>query len=113
MSKGYSVELDEVIRGALRKGGGPVISGVELIGNAKSGAKASGIKKITTPAAVIRISGLAMFKQGKLVGWLNGETARGTTVINNKLRGSAVTIGCKQKKRGLSIEVRRSKKTKN
>ncbi|MFB9758948.1 Ger(x)C family spore germination protein [Ectobacillus funiculus] len=108
LSKGYSVELDEVIRGALRKGGGPVISGVELIGNAKSGAKASGIK-ITTPAAVIRISGLAMFKQGKLVGWLNGETARGTTVINNKLRGSAVTIGCKQKKRGLSIEVRRSK----
>lgn len=108
LSKGYSIELDEVIREALRKGGGPAISGVQMLESGSSGSKESAIKA-TTPAAVIRLSGLAMFKQGKLVGWLNGETARGATIINNKLRGSAVSIGCKQKKRGLSIEVRRSK----
>jgi spore germination protein KC len=108
LSKGYDIELDEVIRGALRKGGGPAISGVQLIKHAESGLKESDIKR-TTPATIIKISGLAMFKHGKLVGWLNGETARGAAVINNKLRGSAVSIGCQQKKRGLSIEVRGSK----
>lgn len=108
LSKGYSVELDEVIRGALRKGGGPVVSGVQLIESAQSGSKESAIK-VTTPASIIRINGLGMFKQGKLVGWLNGTTARGMAVISNKLEGSAVSINCKQKKRGLSIEVRRSK----
>ncbi|TWE04922.1 spore germination protein KC [Neobacillus bataviensis] len=110
LSKGYSVELDEVIRGVLKKGGGPVISGVQLIEGAKSGSKESAIKT-ATPATVIKISGLGMLKGGKLVGWLNDGAARGAAVINNKLRGSSVSIDCKQNKNGLSIEVRRSKAT--
>lgn len=108
LSKGYDVELDEVLRGVLQKGGGPVVTGVQLIKSAQSGSKESAIKG-AKPAAVIRINGLGIFKEGKLVEWLNGESARGTAIINNKLRGSAVSIDCKQKKRGLSIEVRRAK----
>lgn len=108
LSKGYDVELDEVLRGVLRKGGGPVVSGVQLMKSEKSGSKESAIKG-ATPATVIRINGLGIFKGSKLVGWLNGEAARGMAIINNKLRGSAVSIDCKQKKRGLSIEARRAK----
>lgn len=108
LSKGYNVELDEVIRGVLRKGGGPVVSGVQLIKSDQSGSKESAIKA-ATPATVIRINGLGIFKGGKLVGWLNGKAARGMAIINNELKGSAVSIDCKRNKKGLSIEVRRAK----
>lgn len=108
LAESYEVETDDVIRGLQTEGGGPVISGIRLVGNAQTGQKISNIEQ-TKLSTDLYISGMALFKEGRLVGWAKGDKARGISWINNKMKSSIVDLDCETKKDAIAIEVLRSR----
>lgn len=107
LAESYEVEMDDVIRGLLTKGGGPVISGIRHVGKVKSGEKISNVEQ-TELQTDLFTSGMALFKKGKLAGWVKGPQARGISWINNKVKSTIVNLDCETKKDALAIEILRS-----
>ena len=107
MAESYEVEMDDVIRGLLTKGGGPVISGIRHVGKVESGEKISNVEQ-TELQTDLYTSGMALFKKGKLAGWVKGDKARGVSWINNKMKSTIVNLDCETKKDAIAIEILRS-----
>lgn len=107
-SENIKVEIDDVINGLVSEGAEPVISGVRIIGNPKEGSKTSNTERTKLPA-LIEISGVAIFKSGKLQKWLDGGDARGFMWVKNKMNSTIVRLKCKKKDGGVAIEVTGSK----
>lgn len=80
----YRMEVDDVIRGIQIPGGGPLINGVMVTGDMEKGNSNDNIKAIE-PKAALMVTGIAAFKEDKLKGWLQGETAIGTGLLMNKI----------------------------
>jgi spore germination protein KC len=55
------------------------------------------------------IKGVALFKEGKLRSWLDGDKVRGVLWIQNKIESSIITTDCKDEKEAISIEIVRAK----
>jgi spore germination protein KC len=107
LAESYEVEMDDVIRGLLTKGGGPVISGIRHVGKVEGGEKISNVEQ-TELQTDLFTSGMALFKKGQLVGWVKGERARGISWINNKMKSTIVNVDCESKKDAIAIEIVRS-----
>ncbi|WP_373229618.1 Ger(x)C family spore germination protein [Cohnella sp.] len=96
VGENYEVSLIDAVQGLFSKTAGLAVSGIKLIGNAEMGQKRSNMQ-YTEPQAQLDVSGMAVIKKGKLVGWLKGDNARGVTWINNKLKSTIVDLECKRK----------------
>ncbi|MBO1515287.1 Ger(x)C family spore germination protein [Metabacillus bambusae] len=107
-AENYEVEIDDVIRGLLTKGGGPVVSGIKLSGETQIGPNRSILEQSDVPAE-LTVSGMALFKEGKLVKWMEDGEARGISWINNKVNSTIVNLDCENKKDAISIEIISSK----
>jgi spore germination protein KC len=107
-SENIKVEVDDVINGIVSQGSSPVISGVRIDGDPKEGEKKSNLESTNVPA-VIEISGIAAFRGGKLVGWLDNGKAKGFMWVKNKMNSTIVPMDCKKKRGGIAIELTESK----
>lgn len=107
LAESYEVEMDDVIRGLLTKGGGPVISGIRHVGKVEAGEKISNVEQ-TELQTDLFTSGMALFKKGKLAGWVKGDRARGISWINNKMKSTIINLDCETKKDAIAIEILRS-----
>lgn len=81
----YRMEVDDVIRGIQIRGGGPLINGVYTAGDREAAQSNDNLKSIS-PKAILRVSGLAAFKDDKLKGWLQGDEALGAALLHNKIK---------------------------
>ncbi|MGM1021126.1 MAG: Ger(x)C family spore germination protein [Bacillota bacterium] len=86
----YSVNLDDVIRGMSNKGGGPVITGVEVDGDLEQ-ARKSKLETII-PEAMVHIKGMGVFRKDRLIYWLDDAKAVGLSMVNNKITGSEMVL---------------------
>jgi len=107
-SENIKVEVDDVINGIVSLGSSPVISGVRIDGDPKEGQKKSNLESTDVPA-MLEISGIATFRGGKLVGWLDNGKAKGFMWVKNKMNSTIVRMDCKKKKGGVAIELTESK----
>ncbi|OYD06273.1 Ger(x)C family spore germination protein [Paludifilum halophilum] len=89
----WVTDLSEVINDLSSKGKEPLVSGVKLIGDQQMGDQQTNIQESRLSART-ELNGVAMFKKGKLVRWLEGERARGVAFILNRLQGTLLTLGC-------------------
>ncbi|MGM0881630.1 MAG: Ger(x)C family spore germination protein [Bacillota bacterium] len=105
-SENIKVELDDVIK-PLISAGEPIISGVKIVGDPAVGNKSSNMRQTNLPTRV-DITGIALFKNGKLKRWLNGDEGRGALWIRNKMKSTVVDLDCKDKKDAIGIEIVRS-----
>lgn len=87
----FKMEVDDVIRGIQRRGGGPLINGVLTTGDKGKEDSKDNLKTIV-PGSVMRITGLAAFKDDKLKGWLEGDAAVGSALLHNKIKQLAVVV---------------------
>ncbi len=106
LSENFRIEIYEVLRGLVSQGE-PLINGVKLTGDPDKGMDKSNVEQ-TNPAAEVIIQGMAIFKNGKLKGWLDNGEARGTTWILNKMKSTIVELDCKKKKNSIGVEIIRS-----
>ncbi|USK69773.1 Ger(x)C family spore germination protein [Peribacillus asahii] len=102
------INIQDGIKDLVSPGKEPVISGFRVNGNAEQGKKLENIQQ-SALEATLQADGLAVFKDGKLVDWFQGETARGVTWILDKIKGTDININWEGEKEAIAYQVLRQK----
>lgn len=103
-----AMTLDEFIKDYGSEGKQPVLSGIELIGDAATGNTKKNVETIQ-PAAILRNTGLAVLRKDKLLGWLNEEESKGYNYIANQVKNTVGHVVCPNGKGNIALEVVASK----
>ncbi|UVI28586.1 Ger(x)C family spore germination protein [Paenibacillus spongiae] len=88
-----AVQLNELTEDLLRKGDNPVLTGIRVAGDKELGLRKENVESII-PGAVLQVRGLGVFKDDKLVGWLNETESKGYSDLTDKLHRTAVEMAC-------------------
>jgi spore germination protein KC len=99
-----NVMVQDVIRDLVSAGREPIISGFHIQGNSKNGKKMENLQQ-TTPDGELAVNGMAVFKNGKLIDWLQGETSRGAAFILNKVQASGININWEGEKEAIAYQL--------
>ncbi|WP_211750206.1 Ger(x)C family spore germination protein [Paenibacillus sp. Marseille-Q4541] len=99
-----TVKIDDVINELMTEGDSLVVTGVVLKGDASKISGKENFEK-ASPSARLEYDGLAVFKQDKLINWLEKDESKGYNYVLNKVKGTVGTIGCPNETGRLSIEV--------
>lgn len=97
------VDVFEVIKGITGEGDF-TINGIQIVGSAEEGMKKSSLEQ-TDPLAGSNMSGLGVFKNGKLISWLNGPESRGTQWLLGKLEETNVNIDSPDREEDIAVNV--------
>ncbi|EME73980.1 Ger(x)C family spore germination protein [Bacillus sonorensis] len=100
--------VQDVIKCLTSQSRHPIITSFRVKGDLKKADKMENVQS-TAPAATVEADGLAVFKEGKLVNWLEGETARGVLWLRNKVNRSYITLEWGQQKQSVTYDVIRQK----
>ncbi|AFH61505.1 Ger(x)C family spore germination protein [Paenibacillus caseinilyticus] len=101
------MEVTDIIK-SLNRSGSMVISGIKIAGDRRKGGTKANLEKVELPAHA-EIQGMALFREGKWAGWVEGAEARGLIRVLDKVKGTIVTLPCGKKEDGISLEVIQSK----
>ncbi|MGG1520239.1 Ger(x)C family spore germination protein [Paenibacillus oryzisoli] len=110
-SKIYAENLDTKVTDVLKAlfgSGEAAISGVGITGEPKQISGKENLTHMKLPN-YIQIEGIAMFKNKKLLKWLDGKEARGVLWVQNQMKNTVTNLACENKQNGLSVELTRSK----
>ncbi|EFM12549.1 germination protein, Ger(x)C family [Paenibacillus curdlanolyticus YK9] len=102
------IGIDDAIRKLINPGAEPSISGVKIVGDDAHIGKKQNLEQ-TRPPYHLEISGVAMFREGKLVGWLENEKAQGYMLVANRTKGTVMNLSCEGEADGVALEVIKSK----
>ncbi|MEH7163600.1 Ger(x)C family spore germination protein [Priestia megaterium] len=102
------VSFQEVMRSLESPGGEALVSGFRLVGNPQQAEKLDNLQQ-SAPEATLRASGIAVFKNGKLIDWLYNNPARGSVWILDKIQGTDINVDWKGKKEALAYQTVRQK----
>ncbi|MCL6572385.1 MAG: Ger(x)C family spore germination protein [Bacillus sp. (in: Bacteria)] len=108
LGENTSVPIDEFISGVVSNGKEPILNGVRLVGKKEQAMKAENLES-TKPDAFIEVAGLALFKDGKLLDWIDGNKARGVIWVLDKIESTDINVKWKGKKAAISMVPIRSK----
>ncbi|MCQ6530458.1 Ger(x)C family spore germination protein [Bacillus mycoides] len=88
-----AVTIDNLISTIISDGIHPVITGITIKGDKNSGGKIQNIQKIK-PTAFLQYTDNALFKNDKLLGWINSQQSKGYNFITNNIKGTVESIPC-------------------
>ena len=98
--------IQEVIQDLETPGKETIIPGFEAVGNPQDLGKMDSLQLTKTKQST-KASGLAIFKEGKLIDWYDGETARGVSWVLNKIENTSLTLNWKNNKEAIVYDVSR------
>ncbi|WP_017726102.1 Ger(x)C family spore germination protein [Halalkalibacterium ligniniphilum] len=107
-SETINTEIYDVIKAMVNIGREPIISGAKIIGNPAEGENKSNLEQ-AVPQGLIEIDGVALFKEGKLKRWVEGNQIRGIVWVQDKMQGTIMAVDCRESTDAIGIEVFRSK----
>ncbi|MGG0462571.1 Ger(x)C family spore germination protein [Priestia aryabhattai] len=90
------VQVYEVISDLLSQGKELALPGISINKDTQNGKKAENLER-TKPSAM-QVQGLAMFRKGKLVRWLDGEKARSVQLVKSEVKSTAIVVPCSKTK---------------
>ncbi|MBO0998508.1 Ger(x)C family spore germination protein [Bacillus sp. SD075] len=82
----------EIISSLLSEGKDVSLPGISINNESKKGLLTGNLE--TTNPTTIKVKGLAIFRKGRLVRWLDGETARAAQFVTSKVKRTPVVIPC-------------------
>jgi spore germination protein KC len=88
-----SVFLDDLLSDLMSKGKEPTLTGIRILGDVQSGSSVDNLKTAETNAS-IKYSNIGVFREDKLVGWLNEEESKAYNYIVDKIQSTIGTIPC-------------------
>ncbi|MDM5212441.1 Ger(x)C family spore germination protein [Peribacillus sp. NJ4] len=88
------VLLYETISELMSEGKDVALPGIRIRNDSKEAKQISNFE--TTAPTYIEAKGLALFRKGKMVRWLDGETARGVQFVTSELKRTEVVIPCSE-----------------
>lgn len=100
------VHLDNLISRIISEGNNPVLTGIYYSGTTEMGNRLENVERVDTPTT-IKLDHLAIFKKGKLVGWLNKNESKGYNYITDHVDSTVGVAPCKGG--NITLEVTRSK----
>ncbi|MGD6943333.1 Ger(x)C family spore germination protein [Cytobacillus gottheilii] len=92
-----NVRLKDVIDSLVSHGKEPVVAMVKIIGDDQKASNAQNLQN-TTPSGYLKINGLALFKDGKLIGKLPISGTRNYLITQNQLKRTSYYITCEKEK---------------
>lgn len=98
-----TMALDELIACLTSIGIEPVITGVTINGNVERGKNIKNVENVDVPT-VLRIDQVGVFKEDKLIGWLDEKEGWGYNAIIGNVESSVISLPCK-KGENLAVEV--------
>jgi len=108
LGENMSVSVDDFLTGLVSSGKQPILNGYKLTGNKELARTASTLQK-TEADAKLEADGMAVFRRGKLIGWIDHEDARGIIWILNKLKSTDINLTWNGKKAAVNMAPIRSK----
>ncbi|MGR6902808.1 Ger(x)C family spore germination protein [Lysinibacillus sp. BSL11] len=84
-----------------------VLSAIEVLGEKSLGIDQTNVERIETPVK-LKFTGLAIFKEDKLLGYLDEYDSKSLNYLNNQIKSTIEIISCPSKGE-LSIEITQSK----
>ncbi|WP_342669980.1 Ger(x)C family spore germination protein [Domibacillus iocasae] len=102
------VSIQDFISVSASLGREPVISGFRIKGEPEKGKKMENVQQSELDAT-LEASGLAVFKEEKLIDWYEGDLAKGTMWILDKIQQTDVKVSWKGKKNAVVYNVIRQK----
>ena len=101
-----TVTLQQLIDDISARGKEPVLTGIEMIGDPEIGKTKQNVEEIV-PAAILRYDHLAVFKEDRLNGWLDGEESEAYNYITGSIRSTVEPVACPAGDK-LTVEVSRA-----
>ncbi|MBB6450759.1 spore germination protein KC [Geomicrobium halophilum] len=107
-TQGTSVrnDIQEVIKHLISTEQEPLIGGFTLEGNAEQGRRFDNIQVSDFDAKPIA-GGIAVFKEGKLIDWLDGEMARGLQWVLDEIEETMVNVDWEDEEEAITYRVLR------
>lgn len=104
-----TITLDQLIADMVGEGVQPNLAGIEVLGDKESGNKVENIGQITR-SALLQYSGMATFKNEKLVGWFNDQESKGLNYALGKVKSTIISVPCTEGgDKNVEIELIRTK----
>ncbi|MFZ4453908.1 Ger(x)C family spore germination protein [Salibacterium aidingense] len=103
-----NLETRDLLQKLISPGTSPVISCFRAPGNEDKGEAIEGIQE-TQPPFRLQAAGLALFKDGKLIHTVDGDTSKGILWVLDKIKETGVSLDWKQNKEAIVYEVIRQK----
>ncbi len=103
-----TINLQEVIKNLVSSGKEPLISGFTVRGNTNKESKIENTQT-SNMAANPNAVGIGVFKDGKLIDWLDGNQAKGTMWVLDRIVNTNVNIDWEGKKDAVTYQVLRQK----
>ncbi|WP_409344450.1 Ger(x)C family spore germination protein [Paenibacillus sp. MBLB4367] len=92
-SPSVGVHLDALISALISDGKQPALSGLEINGDKQKAGKDENIKVIR-PEALLKYTSIGVFKEDRLVGWLNEGESRGYSFVIDNVSQSVGDVTC-------------------
>lgn len=108
MGENINIDLEEIITALVSPGREPMISGFTVKGDAKEGSKQEILQATDLPVTV-EADGNAIFKNGKLVDWIQGTDARSVLWVLDRIQSTTVTTEWEGHKDAISYRLARQK----
>ncbi len=102
-----SVQLDELITNIVNPGIQAALTGIVIQGDEAEGKKKTNLESPDTKVQ-LQYKGIAIFREDKLVGWLNEPESKGFSNITDRLNSTVIETSCPEGGR-LGIEIIRAK----
>ncbi|MDQ0974881.1 spore germination protein KC [Neobacillus niacini] len=103
-----SVSMQEAIKTLVTPGKELAVSGFRVSGDVSRGKTIENTQQ-TEPSSLLSAGSLAIFKEGKLTQWIDGEFARGSIFLLDKLNASAIDLKWEGKDEAMVYELIRQK----
>ena len=100
------VQLDNLIMMLMKKGDNPVLNSIILDNDSPQGSTLKNMQDSDIPVRLM-LGPLGVFKNGKLVGYLNEKESIGWNYIEGNINSTVITVPCQDGH--LSVEVTQSK----
>jgi len=109
-SWGQTINADVwwAIRGLASPGRNPVVTGVMIEGDPEKGRRQENVQS-SVPEARVKLDGIALFKQRRLIRWVNGPTARGVLWVLDRVHQTNLTVPWQGKKEAIGYRTVRGK----
>lgn len=95
--------LDKLIQELSKPGKSPTMTGVEIIGNKQVGESTANIEKIEPPA-LLRYSGMAIFKLDRMVGWIGEDETKALNYVQNSINQTVGFLSCPGDSGSISVD---------
>lgn len=101
-------EIEDLITDIVSNGKDPAITGIKMTGRQEQGmSMEENLKKVDAPVR-LNLNGTAVFRDDKLVGWLNDSETKGYNYATGRVENTVGNIACPNHQGNMAIEVLRT-----